>query len=164
MRSMSSALRKLVLTTHVTSSVGWLGAVAVFLALAFVGLTGRDSQGIRSAYIAMNLTAWLVILPLGLLSPLTGLASSFGTTWGLFRHYWIIAKLFITIPSTLLLFLHLQPISRMARVAAQTPLMRGDFGMLRAQLLFEAAAAMLVLLAATALSVYKPAGRTQWSV
>ena len=161
---MSPGLRKFVLTTHVTSSVGWLGAVAVFLALALVGLIGRDGQGVRAAYIAMNLTAWLVILPLGLLSPLTGFISSLGTTWGLFRHYWVVAKLFITIPSTLLLFLHLQPISRMAGVAARTTLLRGDFGMLRAQLLFEAAAAMLVLLTATALSVYKPSGRTQWSV
>lgn len=161
---MSLDLRKLVLTTHVTSSVGWLGAVAVFLALALVGLVGHDGQAVRAAYIAMNLTAWLVILPLGLLSPLTGFISSLGTTWGLFRHYWVVAKLLITIPSTLLLFLHLQPISRMASVAAQTEVLGGNFGMLRAQLLFEAAAAMLVLLAATALSVYKPAGRTQWSV
>lgn len=30
MRTMSPPLRKLVLTTHVTSSVGWLGAVVVF--------------------------------------------------------------------------------------------------------------------------------------
>lgn len=32
---MSSGLRKLTLTAHVMSSLGWLGAAAVFLALAW---------------------------------------------------------------------------------------------------------------------------------
>ena len=34
-------LRKFALTAHVVSSVGWLGAVVVFLALSVVGLTSR---------------------------------------------------------------------------------------------------------------------------
>ena len=38
---MTSSVRKLALTTHVTSSVGWIGAVAGFLALALaVGAMG----------------------------------------------------------------------------------------------------------------------------
>lgn len=36
--TMTSGLRKVVLTTHVVSSVGWLGAVASFLALAIMGI------------------------------------------------------------------------------------------------------------------------------
>ncbi len=36
---MPPQLRKLALTVHVTASVGWLGAVAAFLALAIAGLT-----------------------------------------------------------------------------------------------------------------------------
>jgi hypothetical protein len=39
--TMAPGLRKFVLTAHVTSSVGWLGAVAGFLALAVAGLTAR---------------------------------------------------------------------------------------------------------------------------
>ena len=35
---MTPGLRKFVLTSHVTSSVSWLGAVAAFLALAIAGL------------------------------------------------------------------------------------------------------------------------------
>jgi hypothetical protein len=38
--AMTPRLRKFALTAHVTSSVGWLGAVAAFLALAVAGLTG----------------------------------------------------------------------------------------------------------------------------
>lgn len=40
---MTPRLRKFALTAHVTSSVGWLGAVATFLALAVVGLTSQDT-------------------------------------------------------------------------------------------------------------------------
>ena len=39
--TMAPALRGFVLTAHVTASVGWLGAVAVFLAPAVIGLITR---------------------------------------------------------------------------------------------------------------------------
>ena len=158
--TMPLGLRKIALTAHVTSSVGWLGAVAVFLALAVIGLTSRDAQLVRAAYLAMNVTAWVVIVPLCIASLTTGVVSSLGTTWGLFRHYWVVAKLVITLPASMLLLLHLQPIGRMASIAATTTLSVTDFSMLRMQLVFEAGAALLALLVATALSVYKPQGRT----
>jgi len=41
---MSAGLRKFALTVDVISSVGWLGAVAGFIALALAGLTNRDAQ------------------------------------------------------------------------------------------------------------------------
>jgi len=51
---MTRRLRKVVLTAHVTFSVGWLGADAGFLALAIVGMTSQDSQMVRAAYFAMD--------------------------------------------------------------------------------------------------------------
>jgi hypothetical protein len=57
----------------------------------------------RSADLAMDLTAWLAIVPLCFASLLTGLVSSLATPLGLFRHYWVLVKLLITIPSTLVL-------------------------------------------------------------
>jgi len=146
----------------VTSSVGWLGAVAGFLALAVAGLTSRDAQTVRAVYLVMDLTAWYVIVPLCLASVLTGLVSSLSTTWGLFRHYWVLLKILITIPSSLMLLVHMQPISYMAGVAANTPFSIVDLHGLKVQLVIEAAAAVLVLLVATALSVYKPKGMTRY--
>ena len=159
---MTPRLRKFALTAHVTTSVGWLGAVAVFLALAVAGLRSRDAQMVRAAYLAMELTGWFVIVPLGLASPLTGLIQSLGTMWGLFRHYWVLVKLLITIPSTLVLLLHMQPTSRLAGVAAATTLSGADLRGLRIQLVADAGAALLVLLVATTLSVYKPWGLTRY--
>ena len=60
---MTVGLRKLALTAHVTSSVGWFGAVAAFLALAIVGLTSPDPPVVRAAYLAMHLVTWFVIVP-----------------------------------------------------------------------------------------------------
>jgi hypothetical protein len=73
---MTSSLRKLLLTAHITFSVGWLGAVAAFLALAITGLTNRDAQMVRTAYSAMELTARFVIVPLALASLISGLIKS----------------------------------------------------------------------------------------
>ncbi|MGH9967668.1 MAG: hypothetical protein ACREBG_07510, partial [Pyrinomonadaceae bacterium] len=100
---MTPRLRKFALTTHVVSSVGWLGAVASFLALTLVGLTSKDNQMVRAAYLAMELTAWFVIVPLAIASLLTGLVQALGTTWGLFRHYWVLVKLLLTIFATIVL-------------------------------------------------------------
>lgn len=44
---MSPTLRKFTLTAHVTSSVGWLGAVACFLVLAAVGSVFTPKARIR---------------------------------------------------------------------------------------------------------------------
>jgi len=79
--TMTPRLRKFALTAHVTSSVGWLGAVAGSLALAVAALTSQDAQMVRAAYLAMELTGWFVLVPLALASLLTGLVQSLGTKW-----------------------------------------------------------------------------------
>ncbi|MFE9748303.1 DUF2269 domain-containing protein [Saccharothrix saharensis] len=159
---MTPGTRKLTLTAHVVSSVGWLGAVGTFLAFAVVGLTSPDEQLARAVYVAMEPATWLVIVPLSLASLLTGLVQALGTTWGLFRHYWVIAKLLLTVLATVVLLVHTQPIGHLADSAAGTASWGGDLDGVRVQLLVDAAAALLVLLAATALSVYKPRGITRY--
>jgi uncharacterized membrane protein len=153
-------LRKFVRTAHVIFTVGWLGTVAAFLALAIVGLTSQDSQMVRAAYLAMDLIARYVIVPLSMLPLLlTGPLLSLGTPWGLFRHYWILVKLAINVLSTLILLIHMQPIGYLAHVAAEGTLSSADRGA-QIQLVVAAAAGLLALLVATVLAVYKPRGMT----
>ena len=95
-------------------------------------------------------------MPLCLAALLTGIVQSLGTTWGLFRHYWVVTKLLLTVLATLILLVRTQPIDRVAAVAAQTTLAIGDLRQLRFQLVGDACAALFVLLMTTALSVYKP--------
>jgi uncharacterized membrane protein len=159
---MKPNLRKFVRTAHVIFTVSWLGTVAAFLALAIVGLTSQDAQMVRATYLAMDLIARYIIVPLSILPLiLTGPLLSLGTPWGLFRHYWILVKLVINILSTLILLVHMQPISYMARVAAAGTLSSAHRGV-QIQLVVAAGAGLLALLVATALAVYKPRGMTTY--
>jgi hypothetical protein len=160
-RTMPPRLRKLVLTTHVTCSVGWLGAVTAFLALAISGLVATDAQVVRADYLAIDIVGWDVIVPFGVCSLATGLVQSLATEWGLFRHYWVLVKFLLTVGAFVLLLVHMQLVQSLANVAASTSLSSADLRDLRIQLVGDAAAALLVLAAATALSVFKPRGMTR---
>ena len=158
---MSPGIRRLALAAHVVSSVGWLGAVAVFLALAVAGLASNDAQMARASYQVMDMVTWFVIVPLCLASVLSGFASSLGTTLGLFRHYWIVVKLVITLPATVVLFVHTRPISQISHIASERTLAAPDLG-LQIQMLAAAGVALVALLVATVVSTYKPRGLTQY--
>jgi hypothetical protein len=159
---MTPGARKLALTAHVTSSLGWLGAVAAFLALAVAGLASRDTEMVRASYLATELITWFVIVPLAFASLLTGLVVSLGTPWGLFRHYWVLVKFMLTILATVLLLLHTQPIGLLAAAARATTWSSGDVGRLQIQLVGDAGAALVALLVNATLSVYKPEGMTAY--
>ena len=160
---MNSRVSKLMLTTHITFSVGWIGTVAAFLALSIVGLIGNDEM-VRACYIAMELVAWFIIVPFCFASLLTGLIQALGTHWGLFTHWWILVKLILTVIATLILILHMQPISYLADVASQKILAFEDLRNLRLRIIADAGAAILVLVAITTVSVYKPWGKIQFGV
>ncbi|MCA1706997.1 MAG: DUF2269 domain-containing protein [Actinobacteria bacterium] len=156
-------LRKLVLTAHVISSVGWLGAVAVFLALAVVGLTSRDGQVVRAVYLAMESAGWFVLVPLSLASLLTGLVQALGTKWGLLRHYWVLIKLVINVVASVVLLLYMQTLGHLAAIAADTTSSSGDLSGLRSPSpVLHAGLGLLLLLVAATLSVYKPRGMTRY--
>jgi hypothetical protein len=159
---MTPRLRKFALTVHVSSSIGWFGAVAAFLALSIAGMTSQDAQLVRGAYLAMQLTTWSVIVPLCLASLLSGLVSSLGTEWGLFRYYWVLLKLVITIFSTIVLLVHTQPMNLLAVAAAKTTVFSADLQRLQLQMVVASGATLVVLIVLTALSVYKPRGMTAY--
>ena len=159
---MTPGLRKFTLTTHVTSSVGLLGAIAAFLALAIAGLSSEDSTLVRAAYLAMDMIARLVIVPLAFAALLTGIVQSLGTPWGLFRHYWVLAKLLITAVAITILLLKMKLVGYLASVTAKTALSNADLYGARIQLAIHAGGGLLVLLVPAVLSVYKPPGLTRY--
>ena len=159
--TLTRGLRKFVLTLHITFAVSWIGTVAGFLALAIVGLKSQDSQTVRAAYFAMELITRFVIVPLSFAPLITGPILSLGTPWGLFRHYWILAKLLITILSALILLVHIRPISYLSVEAAKGTLSSADLG-LQVQMMVASAAALMALLVANILAVYKPKGMTPY--
>lgn len=155
-------LRKFMLTAHITFAVGWIGAVVCFLVLAIAGLTSQDAQIVQSAYLAMELIARFIIVPLSFAPLVTGPILSLGTPWGLFKHYWILAKLVITILSTIIMQLHMQPIGMLATAAAKTTFISPDLHSMQVQMVIASAAALVALLVEMALAVYKPRGMTPY--
>lgn len=154
-------LRRFMLVVHVVASVGWLGAVAATLALSVVALTDQDGEVVRSIYITLEQTGWTVLIPFALASLLTGLVQSLGTKWGLFRHYWVLAKLGISLFATGILLLYVQTLTFLADLAAQTG--GGDVGALRSPSpVIHSIGAVVFLLVAAGLSVYKPQGVTPY--
>ena len=153
-------LRKLALTAHIASSVGWLGAVVAFLGLAVVGLASDEPETARAAYQVMEPAAWLVLVPLAFASLATGIVQSLVTVWGLFRHYWVLAKLVINVVATAVLLLYMETFRVMAGVAADPT---ANLDLVRsASPALHAGLALALLLMAMVLAVYKPRGVTPY--
>ena len=157
--TMTPSLRKFALTVHLTVSVGWIGAVIAYLALGVSAVTSEDPQTVRAVWIAMELTGWYVIVPLALAALLTGIVMSLGTPWGLFRHYWVLISLGLTVFSIVILLLHMPTVSALADMAQAVD--SGHLAELGGDLLHPSVG-LLVLLVITVLNVYKPRGLTPY--
>ena len=120
----------------------------------------QDAQTVRAAYLVMEPAARFVLVPLAFASLLTGLVQSLGTTWGLFRHYWVLFKLLINVFATIVLLIYMPTLGYLAGVAADPTVDLG--GVRNSSPTLHAALALLVLLVATVLSVYKPQGMTRY--
>jgi hypothetical protein len=143
--------------------VGWLGSIVAFLALAITGLTSQDVQLVRSVHLAMHLTTWYVILPFSFALLLTGLVSSLGTQWGLFRHYWVVFKLLINVFANIVLVMYVPTLDYLAEVAAGPTLSTADLQILRdPSAVLHSSLALLLLLVATVLGLYKSRGLTPY--
>lgn len=159
--TMTPILRKFALTVHLTSSVGWIGAVAAYLVLDITVATNQDAQALRAAWMAMGIITGYVIVPFALTSLLTGLVMSLGTKWGLFQHYWVLISFALTIVAFIILLSETQLINRMADIAAD-PTMSLDSLRALPNTLLHSVGGTLVLLVTQVLNVYKPRGLTPY--
>ena len=155
--TMPPRLRKAVLATHVVTSVGWLGAVLGYIALDVTAVNSTDARRVRAAYLAMEVTAVNAIIPLAIASVLIGVVNALGTPWGLFRHYWVLVKLLLTLVATTVLLLQSRTIGSLARAAESS----SDPTTLPGTLP-HSIGGLLVLLVVMLLSIYKPRGVTRY--
>ena len=159
--TMSPGVRKLALATHLTVSIGWLGAVVAYLVLDVTVATTQDPQLVRSAWIAMGLVVSTAIVPLALASLLTGLVMSLGTKWGLIRHWWVLISLGLTIVATVVLLSEAGVVRRAATMAADRA-MSNEMLLGVPPTLLHSAGGLAVLLLIQWMNVYKPQGLTPY--
>lgn len=158
---MSPRVRKIALAAHLTFSVGWLGAVVAFVVPAVAAVASTDATTIRASFTTMSLMAAYAIVPLAAGALLSGVVSSLGTQWGLFRYYWVVIKLALTVVAAAVLLTQLPPIRDLARVAANP---EATVVSLReaARPLIHAVGGLVVLLMVQVLGVFKPRGMTRY--
>ena len=148
-------LSRLVLTAHIVTSVGWLGAVLAYLALDVVASASEDIVSVRAAYYGMDLSIRYVIVPLAIASVLIGAVNALTSSWGLFRHYLVLVKLVLTMFATVILLLEVQNVTYMAELASTTEDPRRLPGSL-----LHSIGGLVILITVAVVSVYKPKGVT----
>lgn len=158
---MRPGMRKLTLGIHLTVSIGWIGAVAAYLALDVTTVTSDDPGILRAAYAGMELIAQSVIVPLAIAALITGIIMSLGTRWGLIRHYWVLISLILTLFAVVVLLSETRTISALADIAADPSTTPEDLSALNSTLV-HSIGALVVLVAILILNVYKPRGLTRY--
>ncbi|MFI8202688.1 DUF2269 family protein [Streptomyces sp. NPDC085937] len=92
--------RRALLVVHVVASAGWLGLSAGLLALGLAANTTGSAATVEAAVRAMKLFADWLLLPVAVLTLVSGLVLSLGTPWGLARHRWVWTKFWLTLATT----------------------------------------------------------------
>jgi hypothetical protein len=159
-RRLSPRVYKLLITTHVVVSVGWLGVVYGKLMLGIAALTAGDADTALGLYAAMQVLN-LAFPPVAVATIVSGVLLSLGTRWGLVRHVWVVVKIVLTfgVISTAVgladrfVVRSLPTAPGTAASALPTDL-----------LLWMTAAHLLMLITAAVLSYLKPWGRIRWRV
>jgi hypothetical protein len=154
-------LRKATLVIHLTCASGWLGAVVAYLALDLAAALSNEPPLIRASWVAMGLLVSSVIVPLATLSLITGVVIAVGTSWGLFRHWWVVISLLLTLVSVVVLFVEWGVIARTAAVAAAVTTPEADLLELP-NTLPHSVGGLAVLLLIQLLNVVKPQGLTPY--
>jgi hypothetical protein len=143
-RRVSPSTYKLLLTTHIMVSVGWLGASFAKMTLGWVAILDSSANYLFSAMEALNVS----FPPLAVATALTGVLLSLGTRWGLLDYYWVVTKLALTLGVIV------------SGVRLTDNLVDQALAGSSAALMALAVVHVLMLATASVLSVYKPWGKT----
>lgn len=131
--------------------MSWLGLTIGLLTLGLAAVLTDDTATAQAATRAMKIFGDWLVVPVALLSLLTGLVLALGTPWGLARHRWVWAKFWITLVTTALSIFSLRPGINEAAAG----------GVIDVDLVVGPAVATATYLFVTAVSVLKPWGLTR---
>jgi hypothetical protein len=158
--STASRWHPVLLTTHLLTAAGWLGAGLAVTLLGVAGLAGTDPVAVYPA--ARLLAVWL-IAPLAGLALVSGLLLTASTSWSVSTDRWVTAKLTITLLLSAAVTVLLIP--RLGAVAGLVT--RPDPAMVttveRLPLALAPAAASALLAINVVLAVLKPGGKHRHS-
>jgi hypothetical protein len=154
--------RRGILVVHLAGSIGWLGLYAALVVIGIVGLSTDDPVTFRSFFVVDGVLATYLMPVLSLLALVTGIVLAAGTSWGLFRHWWVVVSLVITTLMTAAVLIFL--VAQMRDLAAQAAHLPDATIMTvmskeRLKLLIAPTAGFILLVFLTGMNVHKPWGR-----
>ncbi|MFF7010575.1 DUF2269 domain-containing protein [Streptomyces fimicarius] len=151
MKPLKRPVRRGVLVAHVAVSVSWLGLTVGLLTLGLTAFLTGDPATASAATRAMKVFGDWLVVPVALLSLVSGLVLAVGTPWGLARHRWVWIKFWLTLITTGLSIFSLRP-GIDAAVADEV---------VDINLVIAPSVATATYLLITAISVLKPWGLTR---
>jgi hypothetical protein len=146
--------RNMLLTVHIATAAGAIGADLGLLAMGMAVLSGTDPAAI---YPAAHLVASSVMAPLAIAAVVTGLWLGLGTSWGVLRYWWTAIKLVISVALATALILVLIPSLAASADAALSGTAFADAR--RVLLAVTPIVATSLLLVNVVLAVFKPGWR-----
>src|SRR5262245_32335260 len=162
-RRVSPSRYKLLLTAHIMVSVGWLGVVFAKLVLGLGAVTTSVPDVAAALFAGMNAVN-VAFPPLAIGTVVSGVLLSLGTKWGLLQHYWVATKLVLTVGVIATAVQLTDRLVQRAIAAPSGPVAEAatSQGIAAAATMLTALAVahLLMLGAATVVSVYKPWGKT----
>jgi uncharacterized membrane protein len=149
-RHLRPKVRRAVLSAHVISSVGMLGASAALLLLAVTAAATADAELSHSAYRLMGMFGFVFGIPLSFTALISGVTLGLGSKWGVLRYPWVTIKLVLLVTTIF---------SGALVIGRGSEQMVDGAGGSETQLVVAATYNVVALLASTVLSVYKPGRR-----
>lgn len=156
----SPRFRKVALVLHVATSVGSMGSVAAFLALAVAGLMTSEMVASSSVYPSMDLVTSVIIVPLLASTLVLGVIQALFTPWRLLDHWWVLAKLIVTSATMAVLVVQLPGIAALADASIAELPFSSELKRIQLSVLVHSATGLIVLLIPLVLSIFKPWGLT----
>ncbi|MCX5342255.1 DUF2269 domain-containing protein [Streptomyces atratus] len=151
MKPLKRSARRSLLVAHVAVSVSWLGLTVGLLTLGITAFLTNDPTTAQAATRAMKIFGDWLVVPVALLSLLSGLVLALGTPWGLARHRWVWTKFWLTLLTATLSIFSLRPGINEAATR----------GAVDIDLVVAPSVATATYLFITAVSVLKPWGLTR---
>lgn len=155
----SSGIRKLLLSIHLFAAVGWIGAIIAYIAVNVAALTSSNDTMVRGSFLILRPMLIYAITPLAVTALTTGIVLALVTPWGLLRHRWVVASLWLTGLAVILLVAHINgdDIAELVAIANDTSVpassAEGD--------LPNAVGGLILVSVAFVLNIYKPRSLTK---
>lgn len=163
---LSKRPRQALLAAHVLSSAAWLGMAVMFVALSLLALRAANVRDAQTIYESMAFFDQTMLPWANVAATTSGFALGVTTKWGIVRHWWVVIKVLISfaILGIAFGFLH-DALERSAAEAAHLATVGGavsDVDSSGQVVLWGFTLALVSLIGAMLLSLYKPRGMTWW--